>query len=159
MKKILLLAVLVLALGAQTVLAVSLEDRKFLSEISAAELQAAVDAARGKTVLLNFFASWCPPCKEELPDLIKLRKDVSPDKLVIIAVSVGDSLDAMERMAQKYEFNFPTFMGTHDVSTTYGITAIPHNVVISPEGRIEYSDSGIIDTDTVREYAAKASSR
>lgn len=157
MKKFFALVVLVLGLSVSTALAADpLTGRKQLSEISAAEIKAAIENAQGKTVVLNFFASWCPPCREELPDLVKLRKDVSPDKLFIIGVAVADKPGPLKQLADKTNFNYPVFMGASDVSEAYGIEAIPYNIVYAPNGEVVYADSGIVNCDEVRKYAETA---
>lgn len=134
----------------------SLTDKPFLSVVSAADLQNAVKAARGKTVILNFFASWCPPCRVEMPDLIQLRKDLSPEKLLILAVSMDDNPAAVEKMRAEFPFNFPVFMGGPDVGRTYSISAIPRNVVYAPDGTEIFNDAGILDCDSVREFVETA---
>lgn len=139
--------------------AATLADKPFLTAASAAELQGAVKAAKGKTVVLNFFASWCPPCRVEMPELIQLRKDISPEKLLILAVSMDDNPAAVEKMRGEFPFNFPVFMGGPDVGRAYDISAIPRNVVYAPDGTEIFNDAGILDCDSVREFVAKAGSK
>lgn len=154
MRKILVAMALVFGLCVGTVQAADpLAGRTQLSEVSSAEIKAAIEAAKGKTVVLNFFASWCPPCLHELPDLIKLRQTVSPDKLFILGVAVGDKPADLKKLADKMNFNYPVFMGADEVSEVYGIEAIPYNIVYSPTGEIEYADSGVINCEVVRKYA------
>ena len=66
-----------------------------------------VAAAKGKVVVLNFFASFCPPCRMEIPGLMKLRSQFSPDEVEIIGISVDNTLTDMDEFARNYDFNYP----------------------------------------------------
>ena len=103
-----------------------------------------VAAARGKVVVLNFFASFCPPCRMEIPGLMELRSQFSPDEVEIIGISVDKSLDEMENFIQKYDFNYPVYYGGQELSYAFRIAAIPHNVVYDRQGRMAYNQPGYL---------------
>lgn len=98
-----------------------------------------LEAYRGKVVLLNFWATWCPPCQAEIPDLIRLHKDFA-DRLVVIGVSVDRGPHARELVQdfyKKFNMNYPVIMGTDQMVMRYGgVSAIPTSFVINKEGRI-----------------------
>lgn len=100
--------------------------------------------ARGKVVLVNFFASFCPPCREEIPGLIRLRAQFSPDQLEIIGVSVDNSLADMDAFVPKYDFNYPVFYGGEEVAFAFRVSGIPHNVIYNREGSMVVNQAGYL---------------
>lgn len=98
-----------------------------------------LEAYRGKVVLLNFWATWCPPCQAEIPDLIRLHKEFA-DRLVVIGVSLDRGPNARELVQdfyKKFNMNYPVIMGTDQMVMRYGgVSAIPTSFVINKEGRI-----------------------
>ena len=93
---------------------------------------------RGKAVLLNFWATWCPPCREEIPALIELHKQYESKGLVVLGVSLDeDGADGVKAFAQKNNMNYPIVMGTGSVTDDFGgVRAIPTSFVINREGAI-----------------------
>src|SRR6185312_14716926 len=67
-------------------------------------------AYRGKVVILDFWASWCPPCLREMPNLISLQKQYD-GKLQVIGVSMDDRSDAAKSVTKRFNFNYPLLMG------------------------------------------------
>ncbi|MCX7882525.1 MAG: TlpA family protein disulfide reductase [Brevinematales bacterium] len=98
-----------------------------------------LEAYRGKVVLLNFWATWCPPCQAEVPDLIRLHRDFA-DRLVVIGVSLDRGPGAREIVQdfyKKFGLNYPVIMGTDQMVMRYGgVSAIPTSFVIDKQGRI-----------------------
>jgi len=93
---------------------------------------------RGKMLILNFWATWCPPCKKEIPDFIELYDKYSDQGLVILGVSVdqGGWLITKE-FADKSSINYPVVMANRDIVYKYGsVQSIPTTFIIDPEGRI-----------------------
>lgn len=145
-----LLAALMVIFAAQAPLAADLATMAPLSVIKRADIADTLQAAKGKTVLINFFASWCPPCREEIPDLIKIRKDVGSDKLVMIGISVDDNPGDLKKMADKFPFNYPVFLAGPGVAQAFQVQSIPLNIVYGPDGSVVFAESGMIDYDTVK---------
>jgi peroxiredoxin len=102
---------------------------------------------QGQVVLLNFWATWCAPCREELPTLEALHQELGEEGLVIIAVNV-DRGDA-ERVARFAEQKGLSFRVLHDpeqrVAGSYGVRGYPTTVVIDRAGRIVLSELGAWD--------------
>jgi cytochrome c biogenesis protein CcmG, thiol:disulfide interchange protein DsbE len=91
---------------------------------------------RGKVVILNFWATWCPPCVDEAPALNALQQHISPLGGVILGVSVDDDQAAYEDFLQKYNISFPTYRDpTHRIALDYGSTMFPETYVIDRDGR------------------------
>ncbi len=91
---------------------------------------------RGKIVLLNFWATWCPPCKAEIPDFIRLYSD-NKDKLIIIGASVDENKSLVIPFFKSMKMNYPVIYATSDMISAYGgITAIPTSFLINQKGEI-----------------------
>ena len=100
---------------------------------------------KGKVVLLNFWATWCGPCKAEIPGFIELQ-DKYRDKLVIVGFSVDDTAEKARAYATQYKMNYPILLGEgrEDVQDAYGpIWGIPASFIISKDGRVCRKHMGI----------------
>ncbi len=99
---------------------------------------------RGKIVLLNFWATWCPPCRKEIPSMIELYKRYKDRGLEIIGVNL-DKLDksGVEKFSLEYNINFPILLDpTGKVATLYGITALPATFILDQNGKIQERFAG-----------------
>jgi thiol-disulfide isomerase/thioredoxin len=112
--------------------------------------------ARGKIVLLNFWATWCGPCRAEIPDLVDLQKRYA-DKLEIIALATQeDDSDQVRRFVQHSGINYRVAMASDDVVRDYGgIAALPTSFVIDAQGRVVQKHIGLNDP-TLYERELKA---
>ncbi|MCL5098027.1 MAG: TlpA family protein disulfide reductase, partial [Candidatus Omnitrophica bacterium] len=86
----------------------------------------------------DFWATWCPPCRREIPGFISLQKKYEKDGLMVVGVSLDQGgTDAVKRFIQKNGMNYPVVMGNDRVSADYGnIQAIPTTFVIDRSGKI-----------------------
>ena len=101
---------------------------------------------RGKVILLDFWATWCGPCKFEIPGFVALQEKYGSRGLQVIGVSVDDSLDKLEPYVKEHHMNYPVLqgLGHEDVQEAYGpIFGIPVNIVISREGKICVKHTGL----------------
>jgi thiol-disulfide isomerase/thioredoxin len=100
---------------------------------------------RGKVVIVDFWATWCPPCRKGIPDLIELQKEFKND-LVVIGVSLDqDTKSDVVPFIKKYGINYPIVYGTNQVIMDYGsINAIPTSFVINKEGKIVDKHIGLV---------------
>src|SRR5450631_4366004 len=94
-----------------------------------------LDAYRGKVILLNFWATWCGPCRAEIPSLIELQKRYK-DRLQVIGLAVDEEDDsAVQKFAASESINYPVAMTPPEIRVAYGgIMALPTVFVINPEG-------------------------
>jgi thiol-disulfide isomerase/thioredoxin len=101
-------------------------------------------ALRGKVVLINFWATWCPPCREEIPEMIELASRYK-DRLEIIGVSMDDSSPAEVReFAKAANINYPIVMGSRSLSAEYGgVPALPTSFVLNTDGRVVQKHMGL----------------
>ena len=90
---------------------------------------------RGKFVLLNFWATWCPPCIEEIPSLNLIHERLSDQGLVVLGVSVDEDKDEYDRFLERARVRFPTVRDPERrVSTLFGTLKYPETYLIDPEG-------------------------
>ncbi len=92
---------------------------------------------RGKLVLLNFWATWCPPCVAEVPSLNRLYRRFREQGLVILAVSVDEQEDVYRQFLDRYGVKFPTVRDPkRSVSSRYGTMKYPESYLINRQGRV-----------------------
>ncbi len=118
-------------------------------QISAQELVENLKNAQGKVIVLNFWASWCQPCKMEIPELIGIRKDL-PDDVYMIGVSVDQDPGQYKAFAEKAGFNYPVFLGGQDVAILFGVSAIPKTMVFNKNGELSFSSNGYVAQEELR---------
>ena len=99
---------------------------------------------QGKVVLLNFWATWCPPCRQEIPILVDLAKKYK-DNLLIVGVSVDDgSPDDVREFAKAFHMNYPVVMWSHELVSEYGgVPALPTTFLINKNGRVVQKHEGL----------------
>jgi thiol-disulfide isomerase/thioredoxin len=134
--------VLVLAFGAATGATGAHAQGKGEPQASSQDILRYISQARGKVVVLNFWASWCGPCRQEIPELMDLRKRIPESKLVIMGVSVDQDPAMFAMYAAKTGFNYPVYLARADVSQAFSIRAIPRTIVYSPKGEVIHSQEG-----------------
>lgn len=103
---------------------------------------------KGKVVLVNFWATWCPPCRAEIPDLVKLQ-DKYRDRLVVLGIS-EDEVDPaqVKAFATEQKMNYPIVMATTELRQIFkGVAALPTTFVLDTEGEIQMRHVGMLDPE------------
>ncbi len=112
-----------------------------------------LDKLKGKRVLLNFWATWCPPCKEEVPHLIRVRREVSSDELVMIGVS-DEPGDLVEEFGEKYDVNFSLVSHPGKFPAPFDkVMGLPTTFYIDKNGTIENVTVGYYPYETIKQNA------
>ena len=114
-----------------------------LKDMNGADVKLA--SFKGKVILLNFWATWCGPCKAEIPSLVELQQQYGDD-LVILGFSVDDTVEKMKPYAAQYKINYRLLVGNgrEDVQEAFGpLFGIPVSVIIGRDGKIAKKHSGI----------------
>lgn len=105
----------------------------------------ALSSYKGKVVLLNFWATWCGPCKAEIPAFVELQQQYG-DKLAIVGFSVDDTAEQAKAFADQYKINYPILLGEgrEELQDAYGpIWGIPASFLISKDGLVCRKHLGI----------------
>ena len=105
---------------------------------------------KGKVVLLNFWATWCGPCKVEIPHFIEFQEKYGPEGLQVVGLSVDDTPDLLTPYIRDMKMNYPVLQGLHrdDVQDAYGpIVGIPVSVLISRDAKICATHTGLTGKD------------
>ncbi len=105
---------------------------------------------KGKVLFLNFWATWCPPCRAEVPDFVEAYKAYKDQGLEILGISVDEGgVDAVKPFASKYRVNYPLAMVTEQIYNDYQPGAyIPTTFLIDKSGRIRDKIVGQIDKES-----------
>ncbi len=108
----------------------------------------------GKPIVLNFWASWCPPCKGEMPEFNKVYEEVGQDITFMMVDLVDGQRETQEKGAQYVkdeDFSFPVYFDTkQDAADKYGIASIPTTIFIDKDGYIVTGAQGAIDEKTLQ---------
>jgi peroxiredoxin len=98
---------------------------------------------RGKLVLLNFWATWCGPCVQEVPSLNQLQQQFAADGLVVLGISVDEDKEAYEQFIDRFDVAFPTVRDpAMAVASLYGTSIYPETYLINREGRVVHKYIG-----------------
>jgi peroxiredoxin len=106
---------------------------------------------RGRVVVVNFWATWCPPCEDELPDLQTIWEDYQAEGIVLIGVAFDEGEPAVQEMAARLGVTFPLGLEAEDsISAAYGVTGMPETFVVDQEGRVVYVHVGPVTAEELR---------
>lgn len=114
-------------------------------------------AQRGKIVLIDFWASWCPPCILEIPHLGQLQKQYGGRGFQAVGVAMDDSTDTTKETMQKIPFNYPVVLGDAKFGNLYGgVLGLPLQFLVGADGKILAIWSGELPTATLDKGIAAA---
>jgi peroxiredoxin len=103
---------------------------------------------RGKPVLVNFWATWCPSCREEMPSLEQLSRR-SGDRFSVMGVSLDEDAKSVPPFAKKYALTFPLLLADRKVIEAYAVRDLPATYLIDADGRIVRRWVGTLDVQAV----------
>ena len=108
---------------------------------------------RGEVVVLNFWATWCPPCRKEIPTFVKLQRELGDQGLQFIGIALERSAGPkkVRTFAEKMDINYPVGMGTGRIAQKYGgVHGIPRTFIIGPEGNVQGHIPGMATESMLR---------
>jgi thiol-disulfide isomerase/thioredoxin len=105
-----------------------------------------LSAYRGKVVLINFWATWCPPCRAEMPDLVRLQREHAKQGLRIIGITYPpETRTRVQKFARSLKVNYPIVLGTRQIKARFSAEeTLPLTVVIDRDGKVKDIISGIL---------------
>jgi thiol-disulfide isomerase/thioredoxin len=105
--------------------------------------------SKGKVVLVNFWASWCPPCIEEMPSLIRLVDGMASDDLLVLAVNVKENGNRVAGIASQMGFNFPVLLDdSKAVAKAWGVKVYPSSFLVDKQGLLRFKAIGPVVWDS-----------
>lgn len=113
-----------------------------------------LESFKGKNVMLNFWASWCVPCKSEMPDLEKLQDESKDDKdFEIVTINVGESSKKAKEFLEKNNLKLNTLLDDEaEVSMDYGASVLPTTFLIDEKGYVKKIVKGSMTFETMKDY-------
>lgn len=116
---------------------------------------------KGKIVVLNFWATWCAPCRKEIPDFMELHKELKDQGVLFAGVSLDEEgWQKVRPYAQKMEINYPIMVDNRNVSRQYGpIRAIPTTFIINKKGQVEYVAPGMLNKSRLKPILTEMANR
>lgn len=123
-----------------------------ITDLSGKELS--LSDFEGKVIFVNFWATWCPPCRAEIPGFVEVYEEYKDQGMQIIGISVDQwSEDKVRDFVKKYEITYPVAMFTRDFIRAYQPgRAIPETVIIDKSGQIRHRHIGYMDKETLTNY-------
>jgi thiol-disulfide isomerase/thioredoxin len=113
---------------------------------------ASLDTYRGKIVVMNLWASWCPPCREEMPDLQRLQTAYANRGVVVVGVNEGESAQRAQSFAQSLGIRFPIWVDERQqYGRVYAALGLPTTVVIDRRGNVARGFDGPLSFDQMRD--------
>ena len=110
---------------------------------------------QGKVLVVNFWATWCAPCRDEMPDLVRAQKEYGPKGLQIVGIAADDA-GKVQQFAKEIELNYPALIGGYaaiDLSKDLGnnLVALPFTLVLDRHGKVAYTHLGPVKPDKLRD--------
>jgi len=113
----------------------------------------ALNDYRDKVVLVNNWATWCPPCKAEMPTLVAYHNEHNVDGFSVIAVEAGEPMDVVTQFATSYKMSFPVWLDPNGASLkAFGNGTLPNSYVIDRSGTVRYAWTGEINKEMLEKY-------
>lgn len=120
-------------------------------QLNLIEFNNVLNSNMGKVVLVNFFATWCPPCRKEIPELINLTKEYKDKNLVIIGISVDENgEEAVLPFSQQVGFNYPVFLTTPELNSSFNIDAVPQIFIYDKAGKLVANLKGYVESSELK---------
>ncbi|MCX7824124.1 MAG: TlpA family protein disulfide reductase [Verrucomicrobiae bacterium] len=110
--------------------------RPEVKQLKKAEVDAYIESLKGKVVIVDFWATWCPPCRQEIPGFIELQKKFGDKGLVVVGLSLDDDTATVADFVKEQRVNYPVFVVGQDTTAAWGgINSIPTTFILDKSGR------------------------
>ena len=102
-----------------------------------------LESLKGKTVILDFFATWCGPCRKGMPVLMDIAEQRADEGVVLYAIDLDEPADKIKSFLEKQGWNLNVLMtGDSKVADEYMVGGIPHTVIVAPDGSLQFIEIG-----------------
>ena len=114
---------------------------------------------RGKVLVVNFWATWCAPCREEMPDFVRAQEEYGAKGLQVVGIA-ADNADKVQQFAEEIKLNYPALIGGYgamDLSKELGnsLVALPFTLILDRQGKVAYTHLGPVKADKFRAAITK----
>lgn len=111
---------------------------------------------RGQNVFLNFWASWCEPCVDEMPDIEKIYQTYQDQGLVVLTINTGEDKTTVTEFMQQHGYTFPVLLDLNlNTARQYKTTSIPVSFFINKDGKIAAKKVGLITAEEIKQQLDK----
>jgi len=150
-KKTLVICTVVLLVLTGNVLATPMPDFTLPSVVDGKDISS--DDFKGKVLLVTFFATWCPPCRQEIPSLIRLQDDLSAKGFSVLGLSLDEGgSEIVSELVEHDNINYPVLMADSDVVSGFGgVTGIPTSFLVSHEGKMIRTYAGYVPHELLKQ--------
>ncbi|GAB6161979.1 TlpA disulfide reductase family protein [Desulfothermus naphthae] len=120
-------------------------------EVNSNNLLSIIANSKGKVLIVNFWASWCPYCKKETKELTQLREQYDRNKLEILGISFDSSKHNFTHFLKKYKINYPCYLASDSrISMMFNVYGIPATIVYDKDGRVAKQFPGYVEIDELK---------
>jgi thiol-disulfide isomerase/thioredoxin len=114
---------------------------------------------RGKLLVVNFWATWCAPCREEMPEFVRFQEEFGAKGLQFVGIAVDDA-DKVRQFTTEIRLNYPALIGGYgamELSRTLGnrVMALPFTIVVGRDGKVAHTQLGPLKSDQLRRIVDK----
>ncbi len=122
-----------------------------LTVVDVAGYEKLIAKHKGKIVLVNFFATWCPPCREEIPGLVAIA-DSMPNDVVVIGLSADEDPRKLPKFIDSMNIKYHVALAHIDLLRLFKVNTIPHNLIYDKSGKIVANAAGFVTEEEVNRF-------
>lgn len=142
---------LIVCMFAATAFAAAKVDPKDIPSVDGGAFFKRVAAEKGKVVVVNVFASWCPPCRDEIPGLVNIRRAYTEEQVVVLGVSVDKEPKALANYMKEMHMNYPVLLGKGDFIQRIRVRAVPQLLIYNKQGELVFNHQGLMDEADIKD--------
>ncbi len=114
------------------------------------EFSAIISNNKNKVIVVNVFATWCPACRTEIPNIVKIYKEYIGKPVVFIGLSVDHNFQKLKNYIKEEQVNFPVYSAGKSITSMLRVSAIPHNIIYNKNGDIVLNSAGVMPEDELK---------